>query len=183
MPIMSGADWQSSLPDPGHAPDDYQRALIAAAGDRDPIAVLAQSPTLVREIIGDPEAPALWQRPASGEWCAAEIVGHLLDDESINSFRLRLTLTDPGHEYPGTEPDRWATLGKPAVTELLAAWMALRQYHMSLVRSLTEEQLALEGMHAEQGPESVRVQLLKNAGHDLVHIDQLHRTLAVVQAT
>ena len=128
-------------------------------------------------------APALWQRPAPGEWCAAEIVGHLLDDEIINSFRLRLTLTDPGHQYPGTEPERWATLVKPAVSELLTAWMALRQYHMSLVRSLTEEQLALEGMHAEQGPESVRVQLLKNAGHDLVHIDQLHRTLAVVQAT
>jgi DinB superfamily len=168
------------MPDPASDPEAYRAALIAQVGCRDPMEIIASTPSQVRQMTAALSDDQLARRPSSDEWSITEIIGHLLDDEIINSFRLRMTLTDPATTYPGTEPDRWAALPKPDAQTMLTTWAGLRAYHVALLGSLTTDQLLITGLHAEQGPESVQVQLLKNAGHDLAHLEQLQRTLNLV---
>src|SRR3954469_7532177 len=84
-------------------PDTYRAALLAVLGTRDPVEVLAASPQRVRELLAGHAPDVLTRPPADGAWSAAEIVGHLLDDEIIFAFRLRLPLTAEQPAYPGTE--------------------------------------------------------------------------------
>ena len=168
---------QTHLPDPAVDPEHYRAELIAIVGERDPVAVIEATPGRIRELLADQVDEALYRQPAEGEWSAAEIIGHLLDDEIINSFRLRQTLTTEQKPYPGTDPERWATLAKPPVGDMLAIWEGLRAYHVWLLKSLSATERSRIGMHDEQGAESVEMQILKNAGHDLAHIEQLERCL------
>ena len=166
-----------SLPDPADNPKLYRAQLIAVVGDRDPLAIIDSTPRVIRELIEGVDEEALNRRPTSEEWSVSGIVGHLLDDEIINAFRLRLTLTGDQAHYPGTDPERWAALAKPPVHEMLTALEGLRTYHVTLLRSLDDRDWDRTGLHEEQGPESVEIQILKNAGHDLAHLDQLKRCL------
>jgi hypothetical protein len=166
------------LPDPAAAPQTYRDELLAVAADRDPLEVIAQTPARVRELVRGHDACALERRPAEGEWSAAEIIGHLLDDEIVNGVRLRLTLTADRPSYPGNDPERWAELPKPPLDQLWQAWEGLRAYNLWLLRSIPRAEWGRVGLHAEQGPETVEVLIRKNAGHDLAHLNQLERCLA-----
>lgn len=166
------------LPDATTEPRTYRDALLAVAADLEPLEVIAQTPERVRELLRGHDAGALERRPAEGEWSAAEILGHLLDDEIVNGFRLRLTLTADRPSYPGNDPERWVQLPKPPVDRLLPAWEGLRAYNLWLLRSIPGSEWSRVGIHAEQGPETVEVLIRKNAGHDLAHLNQLERCLA-----
>lgn len=166
------------LPDPGVDPDAYRAELVAIVGNRDPLDVIAKTPTRVRELIEDRTPEQLDRRPREGEWSVTEIIGHLLDDEIVNSFRLRLTLTSDQTVYPGTDPERRAVLPKPPVDQLLTIWEGLHNFHLWLLRSIPRSEWDRIGVHAEQGPESIEIQVLKNAGHDLAHLNQIERCLA-----
>ena len=78
----------------------------------------------------------------------------------------------------GFDQDAWAArLGGAypdagAALELLGA---LRGSHVALLRSLTAEQWERIGVHAERGPESVRMMARLYAGHDLAHLNQIAR--------
>jgi hypothetical protein len=141
------------------------------------LAVIAETPRRIRELLDEIDPETMVRRPADGGWSAAEIIGHLLDDEIINAFRLRLTLTAEQPLYPGTDPERWADLAKPPLEQVWSAWEALRANHLWLLRSLPRADWQRAGLHTEQSLESVEVQILKNAGHDLAHIEQLKRWL------
>lgn len=169
---------QVQLPDPASDPATYRAALMAVVQNRDPLEIIAQTPARLRELILGQSDEMLGQRPAPDEWSAVEIVGHLLDDEIVNAFRLRLTLTEDQPSYPGNDPERWAELSKPPIDTLLRAWEALRTYNLWLLESLPRSEWTRVGLHQEQGPESVEIQILKNAGHDLAHLDQLARCLS-----
>ena len=166
------------LPDPAADPRRYREALLAVSVDGDPLEVIARTPERVRELLHGLDASALERRPAGGEWSAAEILGHLLDDEIVNGFRLRLTLTADAPSYPGNDPERWAQLPKPPVDEIRRAWEGLRAYNLWLLRAIPRAEWGRVGLHEEQGPETVEVLIRKNAGHDLAHLDQLERCLA-----
>jgi hypothetical protein len=163
------------LPDPAVDPAAYRAALLEVAADREPLDVIAQMPERVRALLDGVDPGALEWRPATGEWSAADILGHLLDDEIVNAFRLRLTLTADQPRYPGNDPDRWVALPKPPIAEVWQAWEGLRAYNLWLLRTIPRSQWTRVGLHDEQGPETVEVLILKNAGHDLAHISQLER--------
>src|SRR5688572_2800559 len=94
------------LSDPAAAPQTYRDELLAVIGDRDPLEIIARTPDRIRELVRGHDVAALERRPAEGEWSVAEIIGHLIDDEIVNAFRLRLTLTGERPSYPGNDPDR-----------------------------------------------------------------------------
>lgn len=166
------------LPDPGAAPESYRDELMAVVGDRDPLEIIAETPRRIRELVAGYDAVALERRPAEGEWSAAEIIGHLLDDEIVNGFRLRMVLTAEQPPYPGTDPEAWARLPKPPLDQLWEAWEGVRAYNLWLMRGIPRTDYGRIGLHAEQGPETVETLLRKNAGHDLAHLNQLERCLS-----
>jgi len=128
-----------------------------------------------------PEAAA-W-RPAEGEWCVNECVGHVIEAEKHGfAGRIRIML---GAENPGLET--WDQVGvakarrdcerKP--DELRAEFEPLRRDSIALVRSLKPEQLERPGLHPEVGGLTVGELL-----HEWVHHDgnHLRQALANVQA-
>jgi hypothetical protein len=163
-----------SMPDATSDPTEYRDALLALAGERDPMTVLAATPEAVAALCADAaQAPA----PAPGEWSPADVVGHLIDAEMAVSFRWRQTLTADEPALPGYDEKRWAELPKPPLDELVATFRALRTYDLPLLRYMSAERLQRVGVHSEQGPETLDVSIRKLVGHDLAHLDQLTRAV------
>ena len=162
------------MPDATSDPIEYRDALLALAGDRDPLTVLAGTPDAVAALCADAaRAPA----PAAGEWSPADVVGHLVDAEMAFSFRWRQTLTADQPALPGYDEKSWAELPKPPLDELVATFRALRTYDLPLLRFMSAEQLQRVGVHSEQGPETLDVMIRKLVGHDLAHLEQLTRAV------
>jgi len=167
------------IPDATLQPDAYVRALLATLGDRDAVEVYAETPHEVRRRCGG-LTDETWLVPLGlGEWNARQIVGHLLDVDIVYGFRWRLVLTEDDPAYPGYDEKAWSLLARPSPTHLLSSFRALREVNVELMRSLRADEWHRCGVHGEQGRENVRRMMDKIAGHDLAHLNQLERTLAV----
>jgi hypothetical protein len=166
------------IPDATADPDAYVAALLDTLGSRDPTAVYAGTVEVVRELCAGLDE-ADWMVPmAPGEWDAYRVVGHLFDVDIVYGFRWRLTLTEDIPHYPGYDEKAWSRLARPAPHALLDCFAALREANLALVGSLGPAQLGRRGVHSEQGEEDVARMLAKVAGHDLAHVNQLHRTVS-----
>ncbi len=169
------------IPDATREPVAYVEALLETLGDRDPLAVYAETPRVVRELAAGLDEAA-WSAPmAPGEWSAQQVVGHLFDVDVVYGFRWRLALTEDTPTYPGYDEKRWSLLARPAPARLVEAFGGLREANLALLRSLGESDLRRNAVHAEQGSEDLQRMIDKVAGHDLAHLNQLQR--AVVAAT
>lgn len=125
---------------------------------------------------------ASW-RPAPGEWCINEVVGHVIEAEKMGfAGRIRLIL---GAEEPNLPP--WDIPGMVKrrndchrdPKELKEELLAQRRESVQLVRSLRPEQISRGGLHPEVGRLTVDELL-----HEWVHHDgnHLRQALANVQA-
>jgi hypothetical protein len=164
-------------PDATDQPEAYRDTLLAILGERDPLAVMAETRERLRELADGRDAAALARRPVDSEWSPAEIIGHLVDVEVVFGFRWRLALTADRPSYPGYDEKLWSQLPKPPGDQLLTAFDALRTYNLWLLRSIPPSEWERVGVHGEQGPETVDVMARKIAAHDLVHLNQLARAL------
>jgi hypothetical protein len=162
-------------------------APLAAASIADLLA--ASAATVVAELraLG---AEAGW-RPAPGEWCANECVGHLIEAERRGfAGRIRTIVAGgPGGSIPAIPPDLedWDPAAVAAARrdhlrdadDLAAEFASLRTDGIALVRSLDAADLAREGRHPAVGLLRVDELLGEWVHHDRNHIRQL---LAVTQA-
>ena len=138
--------------------------------------------TLRAELGALPERVLAWH-PAEGEWCAKEVVGHLIEAERRGfAGRIRIIL---GAERPAlqawdqTEVARTRRdCGRP-MAALLDELAGLRRESAALVRALREIDLDRAGQHPKVGPLRVRDLLAEWVHHDRNHIRQ---ALANVQA-
>jgi hypothetical protein len=149
---------------PPLSPGDI-RALLAAS--------LA---TVEAEVSAMPADVARW-RPAPGEWCANEVVGHLIEAER-RGFAGRIR-TIVASDRPRLEP--W---DQPAVAaarrdcerigmEVVAELRALRTESLALVSRLRPADLERVGIHPEVGELSVADLLGEWVHHDRNHVKQL----------
>ena len=165
------------IPDATLEPAAYVQALVATLGDREPLAVLRQTPTAVRAMCAQ-LTDAQWGTPmADGEWTALQVVGHLLDVEVVYGFRWRLILTEDRPSYPGYDEKRWSLLPRPTPSQLLAALEGLRAVNLAVLEGV-DDAAGRSGVHGEQGEERFELTVRKVAGHDLAHLNQLARTVA-----
>jgi hypothetical protein len=162
-------------PDATDEPEVYRDTLLAILGERDPLAVMAETRQRLQELVAGRDQAELARRPTAGEWSPAEIVGHMVDVEVVFGFRWRLALTADRPSYPGYDEKLWSQLPKPPGDQLLAAFDALRTYNLWLLRSIPRSDWERVGVHGEQGPETVDVMARKIAAHDLVHLNQIAR--------
>lgn len=156
----------------------YVDTLLGLLGDDDPLEVMAGTVEAVRVAV-DACPPALRRaREAEGKWSVVEVVRHLADMEGVYWYRLRRVLSQPGDIVQGIDQDAWAAaLDYPgaALDESLEDLARLREMNLVWLRRRSEQDWAVEGVHAERGRESLgrMVQLL--AGHDRAHLRQLAR--------
>ncbi len=125
---------------------------------------------------------ASW-RPAPGEWCVNEVVGHVIESEK-NGFagRIQVILGADEPELPTSDRDRIIKDRNDCVRgpkELKRELLELRHQSTKLVRSLRPDQMARGVLHPQVGRLTVEELL-----HEWVHHDgnHLRQALGNVQA-
>jgi DinB superfamily len=171
---------------PGHAPAQasaYVRSILALLGERDPVEAQSQLVAKLRTAIAGLTADAMNRPEAPGKWSIAQVIRHLADSEVVCGWRLRLVLGQDRPAVTGYDQDSWAQRlagAYPDVEAALRVLEALRSSHVALLRSLKPADWEREGIHAERGPESVRMIAKLYAGHDLAHLNQIARIRKVI---
>jgi hypothetical protein len=119
---------------------------------------------------------ASW-RPAPGEWCVNEVVGHVIEAER-NGFAGRIQVI-LGAEEPGLPTwDRDQTIKARDdcardPKELKRELLELRGKSVKLVRSLRPDQMARGGLHPQVGRLTVEDLLHEWVHHDGNHLRQV----------
>ena len=140
-------------------------------------ALLAAFPLTLRTEVGSlPERLARWH-PAPGEWCANEVVGHLIETERWGfTGRIGTLLTE--HEPrlvawdQATVARERADCGRQTAA-LLAELASLREASVALVRGLRDEDLGRGGLHPKVGHVTVADLLHEWVHHDRNHLRQI----------
>jgi len=165
------------------AAGDYIAALLGLLGETDPMEVLSRTPAFCRaRTVG--LAPGVLTAPeAPGKWSLVALLQHWADSELVWGYRLRRVIAEDRPTIDGFDQDLWADRLRYADADrdiALLMFTALRAANLTLLESLTPEEVAREGVHAERGGESVAHMMRLYAGHDLAHRAQLERILAAV---
>ncbi len=169
------------IPDATNEPAAYVEALVDTLGDRNALEVYSSTPDVVRDLcqyLTDEQ----WYVPlADGEWNSAQVVGHILDVDIVYGFRFRLVLTEDNPSYPGYNEKLFSELARPHPRAVMDALYGLRTANAALLANMAPEAWQRWGTHGEQGSEQIDIMVTKIAGHDLAHINQLERTIAVAR--
>jgi hypothetical protein len=122
-------------------------------------------------------------RPAPGEWCILEVLGHLIEAEQRGfAGRIRLMLGEDGRTLDRWDPEQVARDrrdGERDPSLLLGEFVRLREVSLQLVERLREADLARRGEHPTVGTLTVNDILHEWVHHDRNHIAQM---MANVQA-
>ena len=155
----------------------------AALSPPEVAALLETAMAMLRAELGAlPERVLAWH-PAEGEWCAKEILGHLIEAERRGfAGRIRIILGADGPvlaTWSQTDVARERGDCARPIGALLDELAALRRASVPLVRDLREADLDRGGQHPKVGFLRVRDLLQEWIYHDRNHIRQ---ALANVQA-
>ena|SRR5215472_7171580 len=150
------------------------------------IAVLERTPAAMDAMLrGLPEE---WTRTNEGEgtWSAFDIVLHLIHCEHDDWMRrARLILESKDGEAREFAPfDRWGEIRESQQTplaELLQTFAKVRAENLRTLREwgIGEKQLAMRGLHPALGEVTLSQLLATWAAHDLNHLHQMSRVMAV----
>jgi hypothetical protein len=162
----------------------YQQQLLALLGKDDPARVMEDTEPLLRTVLGD-AASDLRKRPAPAEWSVLELLGHLVDAETVMSGRFRWTVSQDEPPLLGYDQDRWVARlrhNDDQPDELLAVFSALRAANLRLWGRSSADDRQRVAMHGERGPESYDLMFRMLAGHDRFHLNQMRETLRQLRA-
>ena len=143
-------------------------------GDQDPLRVLPATARKIEAILEELGSERIDQRPASGKWCAREIVCHLADCELTFGFRLRQTLSEDNHTIQPFDQEKWSVnYDAYDVRDALAAFHATRNWNLALIRSLPANAHTKPVTHPERGAMTFYTIVETMGGHDINHLRQL----------
>lgn len=149
------------------------------------LALLERTPEVLRALLaGLPEG---WLKESEGEghWSPHGVLVHLLHGEQVNWIvRARHILAGERHPFPPF--DRTALFAESegeSAEALLARFAAQRQANLAALRAmgLSGADLLRSGQHPELGEVRLGQLLATWATHDLNHLAQIVRTLAMRQ--
>jgi hypothetical protein len=155
----------------------YYDQYIRLVGDGDILEILERQIVQTGAVVAAYSAEQARWRPALGEWCATEIVGHLADVERVYAYRaLRVARADlmPGESF---DPDAYmasARFEERPLAGVMAEFAAVRAATLTLLRGLATA--AWE--HRAPEPWTIRSVLAFAyflAGHELHHGLDLRR--------
>ena len=164
---------------------EFWNKQLSYLGDRHPIDVLAETPERIAGLITAYGSQHM-NAPRTQGWNGAEILGHLLDIEWTIGYRVRTIHADDRPNLMPMDHDEWVKVQGHAARsaeELLALFRAMRQVTIDFWKRLPAEALQRVGFHTEAELEvSLELYQKIQAGHDLVHLEQLERALKVERA-
>jgi DinB family protein len=141
---------------------------------REPRDVIETTALELHRLAGRIGAARIMRPRAPGKWSARDILCHLADSEVVFAFRLRQTLAEAHHRIQPFDQEQWARTYATAPAEAaLAAFEALRNWNVALLKSVTPAQLDTPVTHPERGDMTFATIVETMAGHDLNHLQQL----------
>jgi len=167
----------------GSGAEEYVRNLLALLGDRDPLPLLAAHADEVTRLTRGVSGVDLVRPERAGKWSVMQVVQHLVDTEVVYGYRVRMILAHDTPSIEGYDQDRWAArlhYADESLDDSLVDLRRLRGRNLRLVQRLNDAELDRVGMHAERGPESVRLVVRMVAAHDLLHQAQIARIRATL---
>jgi DinB superfamily len=161
----------------------YVDGLLGLLGDKDPVAVLRETPDAVRRVLDSVPLEIAGRAEAPDKWSIREVIQHLADSDLVGGFRLRMVLAHDRPTLPGYDQDLWASrlaYRDADVRHAFDQFAALRAANVRIWARLTAADLARVGLHAERGEESLEHMRRLYAAHDLLHLRQLERIRAAL---
>lgn len=146
---------------------------------------LREIPRTFREVLRTEDDRAIRHRPADGEWSAIEVLGHMIDKMSHGYNRVERIVREerpfiPGYDQDAEVSDHGYQQADPAV--LFDRLQQQCERFATLVAALPSSALQREGIHAENGPMTLRQYIqapLKSASE---HLEQLRAAQQAVLA-
>ncbi len=163
---------------------EYREKMFNLIGDRNPLEILALTPSTLGDIVSTHSAALLRRRPFEGKWTPNEVIGHLTDSEWVDGYRLRLILGEDAPAILGTKQDLWVAAlrhNEREPSELVEIFRTLRHFNLAVWRRTSPEDLQRIAQHNERGTESLGMLLRLLAGHDLSHLAQITRYIEAIQ--
>jgi len=161
----------------------YIRAILDLLGERDPTAVLSETPSALSRAIDGLSPQQLRQPEQPGKWSIAQILQHLADSELVSSWRMRLILAQDRPPLTGYDQDLWADrlhYQQSDPSHAIELFVVLRRANLALLRQASPSDVKRVGVHVERGEESIEHLRRLIAGHDLLHLRQIERVRAAV---
>ncbi|OGO27027.1 MAG: hypothetical protein A2Z16_01480 [Chloroflexi bacterium RBG_16_54_18] len=148
------------------------------------LAVLKSTPAVLDGLLRNLDAE-LWNfQPAEGSWSLTEVLCHLRDvDTEVNHPRVRRVLEEVNPFLPSEDTDSWAQsrdyLGQDG-PQALRQFIIMRVKLLDLMSTISPETWNSKVRHAIFGPTDLHELVVILAGHDRVHIRQVHEILDAV---
>ena len=116
-------------------------------------------------------------RPVAGEWCALEVVGHLVEAD-LRAFigRIVLIREEPGVLFEPWDPVEIAATRRDHqrdARDLIEEFARVRAVGVSTVRGLAAADLPMPGVHPVVGELTIGNLLAEWVAHDRAHLAQL----------
>ena len=148
-------------------------------GDRDPLAVLAETQEKIPAIAQELGPEGLKRSYGPSKWSAAQVLTHLADAEIAFGFRVRQIVSEPELPIQPFDENKWATHYDHADgAQAAQTFKVLRAFNLALFRQLTKEELQRASKHPDRGPEKADTVIRILAGHTLNHLAQLEKIVA-----
>lgn len=165
--------WVDSVPEQDLIPD-YSGILSM-------LAVLRSTPAVLDNLCEGISAYWWKNSPEPGEWCPTEVLCHLRDVErEVNIPRLEKVLQGNNPHVPGRDTDPWAEQRQywsQSGPEALRSFVSARLELLEILEGLNEDAWELPARHAIFGPTNLAEMVGIMAGHDRLHVRQVHETL------
>lgn len=146
--------------------------------DRDPVTVMRETPGRITDLLKTMPPEAIERKPMPGKWSVREVLCHLADCEIAWAWRMRIIYGGDDSTLQPFDQDRWAKAYQGAgyaTATARAAWIALRQWNLALIDSLSEHEKQRAATHPELGPVTLWNIVQIAAGHDLHHLYALEK--------
>jgi hypothetical protein len=152
-------------------------SVIAPLSASDAAALLrGGAATIAAEVRGLPDALRRWH-PAAGEWCANEVVGHLIEAERRGfGGRIRIILDSDRPALQRWDQAAVAAARKDCEAEaeaLVSELLRMREDYARMIAALGPADFARAGVHPVVGELSVRDVLHEWVHHDRNHLKQI----------
>src|SRR3990172_11019437 len=125
-------------------PDAYRKKMEGLLADRDPIAVMAQTPDVLTKIVQQHSPKTMRTRPFPGKWTPNEVIGHLTDSEWVYGYRVRLILCEDKPTILGMDQDLWVAGQRHNdrdPKELVDMFRSLRQFNLVVWKQMGSKEL------------------------------------------
>jgi DinB superfamily len=128
----------------------YVTAVLDLLGQRDPLAVLDETPVLLSRAVDGLSAAQLRQPTRPGKWSITQILQHLADSEIASGWRIRQILAHDRPTLTGYDQDLWAERLRYDQADpnlALEQFGVLRRANLRLLVRASPDELKRVGVH------------------------------------